>query len=617
LALACVVSAACDSPPPTRPDHGGGKLDDPIGLEPSVVWSIGGNGGGDAAWSPDGTRIATAGPTIQILEPVRGHVLATFDDQKIKRGIAWSPDGSQLATGEEAGEVALRSTAEGVIAKVLDADMAVFSVAWSADGSRIAAGGQNKLRVWNAGTGAVVNTISTFGAVRRLEFTPDGGRLIVSLGTVSGTVEVIGVADAVRLFSTDSDCAALGGDCGAYNPTFDVFAVATSHSLEIFDAVSGTQVRTIGASPEPIRAIEWIDDTHLRMLGDSALRKFDFETEKVTSLTLRTGRYTDFEQHPSDGSVLLYGARETSRQVVDVLSGTTIRPLNHHGRIVDGIGFDHTGELIASLTVDPHDPVQIRTADGAFALGMRDEFFNGNPLSLAWRPPGEDVTRTLATAGVNATQLFFFNGTQIYRDEYLNQDSDLAAIAWSHDGERLATVGDKIRIWSASGTLHSTFGTLFAKYREVTWSDGDLLAVATVSGKIEIWSATSKTKVREIAAANVFEMAWRGDLLATLPIDSSELRVWNAATGELFHESEGLDISPHAIVWHPDGERLALAGNSGAVAIWDAASAEIVDQFTAHAAFVEAIDWHPDGDRVITAGGSDGRITLWSVAPTE
>lgn len=618
LALACVLSAACD--PLSSPDAsapGGGKLDDPDAVDPPAVWSIGGNGGGHAAWSPDGTRIATAGPTVQILEAARGHVLASFDDGSAKRGVAWSPDGKQLATGEDGGKLALRDSGNGTIGKLLDAGTTVYSVAWSANGARVAVGGLSSIRVWDAGTGAVINTFSTSSQVLRLSLTPDGERVITSLG--EGEVEVIEVADATRLISTASPCAQLGGDCAAYNPAFDVFAVATVHALEIFDAVTGTQVRTIGASPDPITSVEWTDDTHLRMLSDSALRSINFETEAVTSVALRAGRYIDFEQSAASGAVLLYGGQFAERQVIDVMWGTLVEPLNHHGRIVDVLGFDATGELFASLTVDPHDPVQIRRDDALFVHGMRQEFVHGNPLSLAWRP-GDDVVRTLATAGFEVTELFFFDGTAIDDDKVLDQGSELAEIAWSHDGTWLATVGDKIKLWDASGNLKGTMGTLFARYLHVTWGDGDLFAASTISGKIEIWNASSGTKVKTIASGPVFELAWRGDLLVTLGNDSGtgdSFKAWDTATGELVYQSAGLDIGPHALAWHPDGDRVAVAGNTGAVAIWDVAGRAFVDQFTAHVAFVEAIAWHPAGDRLLTAGGGDGRITMWSFGEPE
>jgi WD40 repeat protein len=106
------------------------------------------------AWSPDGQRIATAGPgdLVRLWDARAGALLAS---QKALHGplaaLAWSPDGNVLAVvgarrihlldGRTAAEIAFLRHAHGV----------PYGIAWSADSTRIASAGIfGALHLWDA-----------------------------------------------------------------------------------------------------------------------------------------------------------------------------------------------------------------------------------------------------------------------------------------------------------------------------------------------------------------------------------------------------------------------------------------------------------------------------------
>ena len=74
---------------------------------------------------------------------------------------------------------------------------------------------------------------------------------------------------------------------------------------------------------------------------------------------------------------------------------------------------------------------------------------------------------------------------------------------------------------------------------------------------------------------------------------------------------EGHEDFGNAVAWHPDGQRLATAGDDGTVRIWDAASYEELTRVECSQGRVLALAWHPNGTSFASAGG-DGTVKLWN-----
>ena len=77
-----------------------------------------------------------------------------------------------------------------------------------------------------------------------------------------------------------------------------------------------------------------------------------------------------------------------------------------------------------------------------------------------------------------------------------------------------------------------------------------------------------------------------------------------------------LDEYIHAVMFSPDGSRLAVADASGQVAVWHVGSQECVFRNTKHQGAVLAEGWHPGGNILATAG-EDGVGRVWDVGSGE
>ena len=73
-----------------------------------------------------------------------------------------------------------------------------------------------------------------------------------------------------------------------------------------------------------------------------------------------------------------------------------------------------------------------------------------------------------------------------------------------------------------------------------------------------------------------------------------------------------LDEYIHAVMFSPDGSRLAAADASGHVALWDLESRQGVFGNPKHQGAVLAEGWHPGG-KILATAGEDGVGRVWDV----
>ena len=140
-------------------------------------------------------------------------------------------------------------------------------------------------------------------------------------------------------------------------------------------------------------------------------------------------------------------------------------------------------------------------------------------------------------------------------------------------------------------------------------ADGRLLAAGGQSGQVSIWRLLDPTPIAilENAPAWVDRLSWnpvRQQLAFSL---GKYVQVWDAETAQitttLDFESSALDVT-----WHPDGDRLTVAGYQS-IKVWSALDWDEDPEVIEVASASTIVLWSPDGS-YIASGNIDKTISV-------
>ncbi len=93
----------------------------------------------------------------------------------------------------------------------------------------------------------------------------------------------------------------------------------------------------------------------------------------------------------------------------------------------------------------------------------------------------------------------------------------------------------------------------------------------------------------------------------------NDVRVHDAATGELLHLMKGHTKSLETLAFSRDGNRLASIGADHKLCIWNPETGGLLSTLEAHQKRAVAIVWSPGGDSIASLG-EDGTIKVWTAA---
>jgi WD40 repeat protein len=544
-----------------------------------------------ASFSPDGSRIVTSSGSV-----VRIWDAATGAEVRARRWLwgfissaAFSPDGLRIVmAGPD--ELARVWDADGTGLLVLKAPKnegleleprdSTTGASFSADGRRILTTGfrnpglDGLVRVWDATTGALLQTIQGGKRLGSASFSPDASCIVIA--DEDGTARVIELANgAERLV--------LRGHEGA------VLSVAFSRD--------GTRIVTAGV--------------------DSTVRIWDATTgAEVRALRGHRGQVSSAAFSP-DGTRIVTAGIDRSARIWDAATGSEQLIFRGHTELVRTAAFSPDGARVVTCSDDRTARIWDATRN-ADALKLGDSLTNDGAFSA-------DGKRIL-TIGMDGKAGVWDAATGVKSYEIQGHVEPLPLFgaqvtcgAFSPDGTRIVTAGsdNTLRLWDAStGAARRVLGKFGTNEGWATCvvfdADGDRVLTGTQFGYVKIWDAGTGAELVKFdrERRSVKSAAFRSDgSLAAVAYDNGLVKIRDAATGALHRDLVGHKDWVESVAFSRDGLRLLTASFDGTARLWNVADGKPILEMTWRGERMRSAAFSPDESRIVTTSqGGDVQI---------
>jgi WD40 repeat protein len=150
--------------------------------------------------------------------------------------------------------------------------------------------------------------------------------------------------------------------------------------------------------------------------------------------------------------------------------------------------------------------------------------------------------------------------------------------------------------------------------------DGKILALGDRNDVTTLFSVATGKQLLTLPKRETQELMFHpsGERLAVAYCDG-KVRLWEIPSGKLLAEQDSEAEEIYTLDWSPDGQLLATAGLNGDISIWDQ-RLKLLHRLPAPEWCI-SVKFSPDGTRLITAGGSatdreQRGVTVWGVPPS-
>jgi WD40 repeat protein/transcriptional regulator with XRE-family HTH domain len=495
------------------------------------------------AFNADGTRLVTSSrdDSVQVWDVATEEAILTFTcgDNDDINDAAFSPDGLLVAMAHESAGVTMWSAVTGTPQLNILHDtfgsggLRVLGTAFSPNGQRLLSAHRvGTAKLWDMGTGKVIQTLYHTGSVFDVTFNPKGTRFATT--SQDGTIKIwstVAGQELLTLYGNESGVVA-----AAFSPDDSYLATANGAEVKVWEvSPTGSQewfdiyehdgeVTGLAYSPDGRRIVTTGSDGQI-VVWDAQSGVEQFVGSIRRSAHGAAMSLQDATLSP-DGNSLAVIADDSAVRVWDLEARKETLLLSGHADLVTSVAYSPDGKHLATGSLDGAARVwDAVTGETVFVL-KRDATSPVN--DVAYDPGG----RYLATADRNGVVTIWATSTGQLLKDWKGHAGAVSGLALSLDGNRLATAGYDgiVKIWDAhTFALLSTLTGHRGAIRDLAFSpDSKSLATASSDGTAKVWSLV------------------------------------NSEPRTLYGHRQGVE----GVAFSPDGKRLAAAGQDGSVRVY-------------------------------------------------
>src|SRR5258706_3756858 len=196
-----------------------------------------------------------------------------------------------------------------------------------------------------------------------------------------------------------------------------------------------------------------------------------------------------------------------------------------------------------------------------------------------------------------------------------------AALAWFPNRRELAVAGSAA-IWLISidqtGTQLRILRGHESDIASIAFSlDGNYLASGGADTHIQIWDMETNSPLLILRGHTDFvsSVAFSPDgiHIASAGRDDTTVRIWNrrlSSQESILKHSDTESVL--CAVYNYDGKIIASGGQDGVLYLWDAGKASLLTTLEGHSACITSIAFHPH-EKILASADFDGAIILWNI----
>lgn len=581
--------------------------------KPQVNIATGSNQGG-IAYSPDGKYFLIGSC---LWEAETGRELRNFGGGLQAEDI--SPDGryALFSSGDSAFMFDIDSGCE--VQSFVGHANTCNSASFSADGRMVVTASSDKtIKVWDIDDGKEIRTIDGHGSlVMSAKFSPDGKRI------ASGSYD-----KSVKLWDVSTgECVGTNGDYsnGVFSVGFSAdgkFLVTGSGdgSVKILDAKNCRLVRGFAGHAKPVRSVSFSPDGKriISSSDDGTIKLWEAGTGEL-SWTFSADASPVYSCAFSPDGRRLLSTMGIQGLIWDIDTGTILRRISGDAKFISSIAVSADGKYAASGSWDN----SVLLWDLSTGKGIRA--FTGSKDKISSVAITPDSKYLISGSFDNSIKLFSIDTGKLVR-EFNGHVNGVQILAISPDGKRLAS-GDfenNVFIWDiASGKIQKKIAITKGADRyengvsSVAFSpDGKTLAVGAgtlVDGSLTLWNVSSGREKKTICLDCTSVVAFSKDGRFVLGAHSTELVMYNSATGEKIRTYSARGCRAiSAVAFSEDGSRI-IVGETGDLFMWETDTGILLKTFYGHTNRVCSVAFTPD-QKQIFSGSWDCTSRLWDAS---